>query len=259
MPKEGMYVTLEEYLDLADTPEWSEWRQYQVNYPEDCRGRFYIKIYEIGREDPGRLRWITNEGVNRDPGWGTFRKLIEMKEPGTYDPDDPNDDHILWMSDTQAEILEHKPIIDKLQICRGIPHMRVLINGLGLGLIARAASLLGAEHIDVVELNPDVAALVGSHLPPNVTVHVGDAYEMQWPHGTRWDLAWHDIWPEISDENLVGMDLLTKKYRHRVAWQDCWQKKGCQKMDRFFKKIQKDTTGKYAAEVLEVLGGRFHF
>lgn len=257
MPKEGYYVTIAEWLDIADTPEEDEWRQYQVDYPEDCRGNFYIKIYEIAREDPGRLIWIEREGINRDPGWGTFRKLIEMKEPGTYDPDVPEDDHILWMSDTRAEVIEHAPIIEKLHWCRDIPHMRVLINGLGLGMIARAASLLGAEHVDVVELNPYVADLVGSHLPANVTVHVGDAFDMQWPRGTRWDIAWHDIWPEISDENLTQMDLLTKKYAHRVGWQDCWQKQGCLKMKRFFKKIEKDTTGKYAAEVLDMLGGKF--
>jgi hypothetical protein len=256
LPKEGRYVTLEEYYDIADTPEYSEWRQYQVDYPEDGRGPFYIKHYEIARLDEGRARWIDREGVNRDPGWGTFRKLIEMKEPGTYDPD-VDDDHILWMSDTQAEILEHKSIIDKLQWCREVPHMRVLINGLGLGLIARAASLLGAEHIDVVELNPYVAELIGQFMPSNVTVHIGDAYEMRWPYGARWDLAWHDIWPEINDENLTGMDLLTKKYRNRVGWQDCWQKKGCQKMKRFYDKISRDTTGKYASEVFEVLGGKF--
>src|SRR5215472_2035626 len=121
MPREGYYVTIAEWLDIADTPEEDEWRQYQVDYPEDCRGNFYIKIYEIAREDPGRLIWIEREGINRDPGWGTFRKLIEMKEPGTYDPDVPEDDHILWMSDTRAEVIEHAPIIEKLHWCRDIP------------------------------------------------------------------------------------------------------------------------------------------
>lgn len=252
---EGRWVTLREYFDLADTPEWSGWRQYQVDYPEDCRGNFYIKIYEIPRLDPGRAAWIEREGVNRDPGWGTFRKLIEMKEPGTFDPDDPNDDHILWMSDTKAEILEHKPILEKLQWCKDIPHIRVLINGLGLGLIARAASMLWAEHVDVVELNPHVADLVGQYMPPNVTVHIGDAYEMQWPRGTRWDMAWHDIWPEISDENLVGMDLLSKKYAHRVGWQDCWQRRGCRKMKRAFEQAKAGTLS--PAIAAEILAGKF--
>jgi hypothetical protein len=86
-------------------------------------------------------------------------------------------------------------------------------------------------HIDVVEKNPTVAALIGRYLPEDrVTVTIGDAFEVEWPPDTRWDLAWHDIWPEIRDPILPGMYQLRKKYRGRVGWQDCWQRAGCIEM-----------------------------
>ena len=95
-------------------------------------------------------------------------------------------------------------------------------------MVVRAALMSdGVAHVDVVEKDAAVAQLIGRHLPgKRVAVTTGDAFDVEWPDGTRWDLAWHGIWPDISDLNLPGMHKLTKKYRDRTGWQGCWQRDG---------------------------------
>src|SRR5574343_364020 len=92
----------------------------------------------------------------------------------------------LWMSDTDAEYRDHMEAI--LRIRRGSTR-RVLINGLGLGMVlGEALACDHVEHVDVVEIDPEVIAAVGPHFAkdPRVTVHEADAYTVKWPSGVRW-------------------------------------------------------------------------
>jgi len=109
----------------------------------------------------------------------------------------------------------------------------------------------------VVEYDADIVELVGQYVTedPRVTIHLGDAYDIRWPPGTRWDLAWHDIWPSISDENLPGMDRLRRKYKGKVGWQGYWQKAGCLKMARVFRQMDAGTLP--LEEAMQILNGRF--
>lgn len=128
----------------------------------------------------------------------------------------------LWMSDTEPEWRDHTEAYYQMRRRGG----RVLINGLGLGMIVKAAlELDNVEHIDIVEIDADVIALVGPHYDdPRVTIHHGDAYTMTWPVGTRWSVAWHDIWVDMSEDNLPEMTKLHRSYGRRVDWQDSWGK-----------------------------------
>lgn len=45
---------------------------------------------------------------------------------------------------------------------------------------------------------------------------------IKWPTGTYWDVAWYDIWPEITSDNLEGMKRLHRSYGRRVGWQGSW-------------------------------------
>jgi len=232
------------------------WRKYQVHYEESKLGPFQIKKFSIPPWDKKRRQTIQREGVRRDPGSGDFTKLIEIV-PGAGEDGGPG--QITWMSDTRAEILEHTPILNKLFFSRGVKHKRLLVNGLGLGLVVHAALIFASdsvEHIDVVEHNADVIELVGNQLTvdPRVTIHLADAYDMIWDPGTRWDFAWHDIWPSIDDENLPGMDRLLYKYKTRVAWQGCWQRDGCLAMAKVFRQMKDGTLP--AARAWELLGGK---
>lgn len=245
-----MKVTIEQAMQMADEDE--TWRRFQVDYPESQQGNFALRHFHIDRRGDGRKAWIRNEGAMRDPGWGDFTKLVELGA------DDDGGD-LVWMSDTRAEIYEHLPFFRQLAQTEHIKCKRILINGLGLGVVTLGAlTFEGVDHVDVVEANPDIAALVGPLMPEDkVTLHLDDAYTIQWPPGARWDLVWHDIWPKISDENLPGMDQLLAKYKRRAAWQDCWQRKGCLQMQRFFKRMEAGTLP--TDEALEYLAGKFHF
>ncbi len=230
------------------------WRKYQVDYPEGERGNFRIQKFSVPPWDKKRRRTILTEGIKRDPGSGDFTKLVEII-PGAGE--EGEDLERVWMSDSRAEILEHTPVLNKFFFGEKIKHRRVLINGLGLGVVAHAALTFDSiEHIDIVENNPDVIELVGQYLTvdPRVTIWRGDAYRQQWAPDIRWDLAWHDIWPTIDDDNLPGMDRLLAKYKNRVAWQGCWQREGCLAMARIFQRLDAGTLS--AARAWELFGGK---
>lgn len=122
------------------------------------------------------------------------------------------------MSDNPKELRRHLPAVLAA-------HGRVLVSGLGLGCVVRG--LLAnprVSHIDVVEIDRHVLEMVGGSFDgePRVAMHHGDARTYRWPAGTRWDLAWHDVWDERDALDLVHAELLAR-YRRRVAHQGAWQ------------------------------------
>jgi spermidine synthase len=130
----------------------------------------------------------------------------------------------LWMSDTDAEYRDQIMALIEAQRHAG---GRGLVNGLGLGCTL-GAMLDHLEHIDVVESEERVCRLIGkwyeSEFPGRVTVHCDNAYTIQWPKGTRWDVVWHDIWPGLCEDNLEGMGTLHRRYGRRCDWQGSWGK-----------------------------------
>jgi hypothetical protein len=178
---------------------------WQVNIPEGKIGNVEVRRFEVPKKSVANMMEMFS-GRGTDPGWYT----------GIYRG------NTLWMSDTLAEQRDHWEVDLKIRDRGG----RVLIMGLGLGMIVkRALDNPNVTHVDVVELDPDVAALVGpSYAGPRCTIHVADAYEIKWPAGTKWDVAWHDIWPTLSEDNLPEMAKLARSYGRRVGWQGFWGK-----------------------------------
>lgn len=133
----------------------------------------------------------------------------------------------MWMSDTPDEMRDHLEPFWKAQELGG----RILVNGLGSGMILGAfLKLPNVEHIDVVEKDERVARLIGRYYDDErVTIHVADALHMAWPTGSRWTMAWHDIWLHISAENLDDMKRLHRKYGRRVQWQASWARYQCER------------------------------
>lgn len=133
----------------------------------------------------------------------------------------------LWMSDTPAERRDHYPAMRKAQ---QLSARRVLINGLGLGMIVNGLlTLPHVEHIDVVEIDEDVIALVADHYQrmatscgKTVSVYQDDAYTIRWKPGTSWDIAWSDVWLTACTDNLPEMTRLSRKYGRRVRWHGHW-------------------------------------
>lgn len=154
--------------------------------------------------------------------FANFRLGARATRPGTYTGLKLNGR--LWMSDTDAEKSDHMPALRQMVSWQA---KRVLINGLGLGMVLKAALALDhIEHIDVVEIDERVINLVGAHYAKDSRVHLhhADAYEQtsRWPAGTRWDVAWSDIWPDASTDNLASMVKLRRSYGRRTEWHDCW-------------------------------------
>lgn len=176
-----------------------------VTMPEGERGRVRVERFEIRRDSIEFMRMSMRGRGCRE---GTFTKLSRGGS--------------LWMSDTDAEKRDHIDAAVEIsrEDCR-----RVLINGLGLGMIVGLAlTFPHVEHVDVVEIDPDVCALIGPHYTATgrVKLHCADSYGIEWPKGTRWDVAWHDIWQDLCADNLPLMTKLHRKYGRRVGWQGSW-------------------------------------
>jgi len=151
-----------------------------------------------------------------------FRLGARATRPGTYTGLMLNGR--LWMSDTDAEKRDHMNATHQMVSWRA---KRVLINGLGLGMVLKAALTLDhVEHVDVVEIDERVIRLVGSHYAqdPRVHLHHADAYKQAscWSKGTTWDVGWSDIWPDLCTDNLESMSRLRRSYGRRTNWHDCW-------------------------------------
>jgi len=104
----------------------------------------------------------------------------------------------------------------------------VLINGLGMGMLLEAVlAKPDVTAVRVIELEADVIALVGPHFAhdPRVTIVHADAYTYSPAKGEVFDFVWHDIWDDITPDNLKHMKRLTSKYRKpRSKAQAVWSR-----------------------------------
>lgn len=125
------------------------------------------------------------------------------------------------MADTEQELEWHMPFIRE---ARG----RVLIGGLGLGLVTKAVlNKPEVMYATVVEKSAEVIEMVA----PSLTVAYGSRYRgeqgdiFDWEplRGQAWDCAWFDIW---NHRNLVTDEEVTRlfqKYRRYVSgYMSCW-------------------------------------
>jgi hypothetical protein len=137
----------------------------------------------------------------------------------------------LWMSDTTSECRDHLLPVKMGDMLGG----RALINGLGLGCVV-GAMLDTVDHVDVVERDQRIIRTVGAwykaEYGDRLTIHHDDAFTIQWPKGTRWNVVWHDIWPTIASDNLPEMERLHRKYGSRSRFQASWCASECRWMRR---------------------------
>jgi hypothetical protein len=195
---------------MSEKPKWKDLiASLAVDVPEGTLDGITVERFEVVRDSFEYLSSVIHDGA-RAPRPGVYTRLSR--------------DGYLWMSDTTAERRDHYGPL--LQMWR-YDAKRVLINGLGLGVIVNAAlALPSVEHIDVVEIDERVAKLVGPHYEKSgrVTIHIADAYEQmkRWPANTHWDVGWSDIWPTLSEDNLREMTRLNRSYGRRCDWHACW-------------------------------------
>ncbi len=141
------------------------------------------------------------------------------------------------MSDTPAELEDHWAPARRARDDRGLFDPRipnnVLINGLGLGVVAQAVlDEPTVSHVTVVEKSSDVIALVGLHYTKRygskLTIVCADALDWKPPKGHRYRVVWHDIWSDISADNIPEMHRLHRKYGRRCDWQGSWCRWMCE-------------------------------
>ena len=183
-------------------------QRFKVDVPAGRSGDWQVQRFTMEKS----IQVYRLEMVARAPVIGeTYTQLIRDKSWGPM------------MSDTPAEIRDLAPARFAFKK-PWVSH--VLINGLGLGVALKMAlEQPHIEHIDVVEIEPDIIKLVAPSYPdPRVHIHEADAYTIEWPKNYGWSVAWHDIWPDICADNLEGMGKLHRKYGKRVQWQGSWQR-----------------------------------
>lgn len=192
-------------------PAWFD--RYRVHVPPCDTGRVKVERFTIGEHDFGNFRESLH-GRGTPPG--EYTRLVV--------------DDVLWMSDTAAEIADHLGVIERIERWGA---ERVLIHGLGLGMVLRAALWApDVRHVDVVEIDGDVIEAVGPHywmladaLGVDLTIWHDNAFTRRWPVRSWWDVVWHDVWPNICEDNLPEMAHLHRRFGSRCDWQDSWSRR----------------------------------
>ena len=175
--------------------------------PDGERGDWKIDTFTVSEEE---ARLESMRAVFGGHGYaairpGTYRRLTHARRG-------------VIMSNTRMEVMTNW----------GAYHAatgRVLINGLGLGMLLEAIlTKPDVTYVRVIEKEADVIALVGPHFSsdPRVEIVHADALTYKPAKGESFDYAWHDIWDAICEDNLEQMATLGRRYGKRRAANQGW-------------------------------------
>ena len=200
--------------------------------PEGESGDWEVKHFETDKEE-AHNRWLMAAMKGNyeyfDLEEGLYVRLVSH---GT------SWGNMTQMTDTPMERRTNMEFMRKA-------HGDVLIGGLGIGMII--APLLCKEigdkvdSIRVVESSPDVIKLVKPHidkLDKHGKLEVIEADVMEYWTDDRFNVAYFDIWGNITADNLPEMSKLHRRWAHRMVksdpdrWLSSWRHKDCQKHAR---------------------------
>jgi spermidine synthase len=194
--------------------------KYKVDIPTGTSGDFTIEHFEVTKADTQfEMLRATANGHVRFATPGRYTRLMRGRT--------------LVMSDTPDEIRDHRHFIHT-------SYGRVLIHGLGIGMVARACLLKQAvKDVTVVEISEDVIKLVGPWLE-KIAEHSGktlrivqdDAYTWKPKKGERWDVVWHDLWDTMCTDNLPLMHKLHRRFGRRCTSQGSWSRETLERLKR---------------------------
>ena len=180
----------------------------------ESRGaRVYHTTFD--EEAARRASWVGGRYVPTAPG--TYASLLVRTESGQPE---------CMMSDLAYERTTCLEVVQRA-------HGNVLIAGLGLGMILHPiVKQPGVRHVTVVEKYQDVVDLIGPTLPRSdaLAVVVGDIFEWRPPTGSRYDVIWFDIWPDVAPSRLEEMAGLHRRFapylnrRNPRCWMDSWHR-----------------------------------
>ncbi|GAG35645.1 unnamed protein product, partial [marine sediment metagenome] len=114
----------------------------------------------------------------------------------------------------------------------------ILVAGLGLGVVT-SAILRECENVTqviVIEKSSEVIELVGKHLEKEfgkrLQIINDDIFEWKVPRGSRYTVAWFDIWNNICGDNTKDMSKLKRKFGRKADWKGCWREETCRDANR---------------------------
>ncbi len=191
----------------------------EITVPDGKCGKWAVETFEITERDASysRVREVLRPGSMVSPG--IYKRLMRG--------------NTVVMSNTQMEVRTNRPVI---HAATG----RVLINGLGLGMVLTAILQKDCVHeVWVIESSVEVIQLVGpSFTDHRVRIIHADAMTYVPPKGVRFDVVWHDIWDGISAANLDEMIVLHRRYAQRTRWQASWARAECEELRRRDRKFE---------------------
>lgn len=137
----------------------------------------------------------------------------------------------LMMSDTGMERLSNKEIIEHA-------NGRVLIAGLGIGLIIRNILLKGnVTEIVVIEKYKEVIELVGNKFKDK-RLKIIEGCIHDYKPDQKFDTIYFDIWPDINTDNLEEIRILHNKFKFFLNrsnpnfYMNSWMKEFLQRQKR---------------------------
>lgn len=191
--------------------------KWKAKIPEMALDPWKIEKFVVSKADADifNMQCLFNRRFNQRIFPGNYTRLLRN---GTT-----------WMSDTPAEIRPLQ-VFQRAMERSFLEHGRVLIHGLGLGLAVQyALEVESVKHIDVVEIDQTVIALVGpfyqemaAKANKSLNLIHGDALTYKFKPGLRWDIVWHDIWLGICSDNKDSVQRLNRRYGRRCTWQKSW-------------------------------------
>jgi hypothetical protein len=231
--------------------------RYKVDLPEGTSGDWSIEHFTVGNQDAAweNLRSMVS-GSGRGVPEGTYTMLKCGGQTIMSDTPDEIRDHMgaiaeaerrgghvlingLGLGMVAATILNAELHCEE---CNGYPHrggctcQPVACSCDGYDEencptprgVPVAAKRYAVDKVTVIENSPDVIALVG----PTLTERYGDrleiieadAFTYKPPKGIRYSVVWHDIWPDLCEDNLKTMGTLHRRYGKRCDWQGSWGK-----------------------------------
>lgn len=176
----------------------------QVTIPPGERGKWRVSRFVVSKKDE---EWSVLRAAMKGRGYIPEGVYTQLTCSGLG----------IVMSDTPDEMRDHYEAVRR---SRG----HVLINGLGIGMVLGAVlKKPEVERVTVVEIDPDVIALVGPHYAcDKLEIVQADAFDYKPSKGLRYGTVWNDIWDTICADNIPQMTKLKRKYGRRTDWQGCW-------------------------------------
>lgn len=178
-----------------------------IDVPNGSSGKWSVTEFTI--DEMASVKSSIRDGGRSIPV-GTYKSL--------------SNEHGIMMSNTPAEIRDHYPFISNAKD-------HVLINGLGLGMCVKAiVDKVEVTKITVIEKSEDVIKLVAPtyEIYDKVEIINADAFTYESPKGVKYGAVWHDIWQDISADNLEQMKALHRKYGRKSDWQGSWARSLCE-------------------------------